>query len=87
MNDVDLPLFVEKKTVNGFYTVQARGIWEMVNDFKGGSFISNLMLDQDKNELIFIDGFLYAPALDKKRNHMQELDLILSSAEPISGEN
>ena len=84
INDVDLPLFVEKKTVNGFYTVQARGIWEMVNDFKGGSFISNLMLDQEKNELVFVDGFLFAPALNKKRNYMQELELIVSSAEPIS---
>lgn len=87
INDIDLPLFVETKTVNGLYTVQARGIWEMVNDFKGGSFISNLMLDQDTNELIFVDGFLFAPALQNKRNFMQELDLILTTIQPISGEN
>lgn len=82
INDVDLPLFVEKKTLNGLYTVQGRGIWEMVNDFKGGAFINNLMLNQDKGELIMVDGFLYAPALNKKRNHMQELEYILSSVEP-----
>ena len=87
INDIDLPLFVEKKTLNGFYTVQARGIWEMVNDFKGGAFISNLLLNQAKNELIFVDGFLFAPGEPEKRDYMQELDLILSSAEPIVGEN
>lgn len=87
INDIDLPLFVEKKTINGVYAVQAKGIWEMVNDFKGGAFISNLLLDQDKGELLFIDGFLFAPGVDKKRNHMQEIDLILSSAEPVGGEN
>ncbi|MEO1257903.1 MAG: DUF4837 family protein [Bacteroidota bacterium] len=87
INDVDLPLFVEKKTLNGLYTVQARGIWEMVNDFKGGAFISNLMLDQDRGELIFVDGFLYAPSIPKKRNYMQELELIISSVEPTAVEN
>ena len=84
INDIDLPLFVEKKTINGYYTVQAKGIWEMVNDFKGGAFISYLMLDQAKNELIFVDAFLYAPGVPEKRNHMQELELILSSTEPIA---
>ena len=87
INDVDLPMFVEKKTLNGHYTVQARGIWDIVNDFKGGAFISNLMLDQSKSELIFIDGFLYAPAVQYKRNHMQELELILSTAEPLGSVN
>ena len=87
INDIDLPLFVEKKTINGQYAVQARGIWEMANDFKGGAFISNLLLDQNKNELLFVDGFLFAPALDKKRNYMQELDLILSSVALVVGEN
>ncbi len=87
INDIDLPLFVEKKTLNNLYTLQAKGIWEIVNDFKGGAFISNLMLDQEKNELLFVDGFLFAPGVEKKRNYMQELELILSSAEPVSGEN
>lgn len=87
INDVDLPMFVEKKTMNGFYTVQARGIWEMVNDFKGGAFVSNLMLDQDRGELIFVDGFLFAPGVAEKRNHMQELEFILTSAHPLAVEN
>ena len=67
--------------------LQARGIWEMVDDFKGGAFISNLMLDQDRGELILVDGFLYAPSIPKKRNYMQEIELIISSAEPTAVEN
>lgn len=82
INDVDLPLFVETKTINGLYTVQAKGIWDIVNDFKGGPFISNLMLDQDRNELIFVDGFIFAPNKDRKRNYMQEMELIIDSAVP-----
>ena len=80
-------MFVEKKTVNGLYTLQARGIWEMVKDFKGGAFISNLMVDNTKGELIFVDGFLYAPSLNKKRNYMQELELVISTVEPMGSEN
>ncbi len=79
INDVDLPLFVENKTINNAYTVQARGIWDIVNDFTGGPFVSNLMLNPKTNELILIDGFIYAPGKDK-RNYMQELEFILSTA-------
>ncbi len=80
INDVDLPLFVEKKQVNNIYTVQARGIWDIVNDFKGGPFISNLMLNPATNELVLVDGFIYAPSKDK-RNYMQEMELIVSTAQ------
>ena len=79
INDVDLPLFVENKTLNNAYTVQAKGVWDMVNDFKGGPFISNLMLNPKTNELVLVDGFVFAPGKDK-RNYMQELELVLATA-------
>lgn len=88
INDVDLPLFVEKKTINGLYTVEAKGIWDIVNDFMGGPFVSYLMLDKANNELIFVEGFVHAPGRIKaddpvqsnKRDLMQEIELIVSSA-------
>jgi hypothetical protein len=79
INDVDLPLFVENKTINNAYTLQAKGIWDIVNDFKGGPFVSNLMLNTKTNELILVDGFVFAPGKDK-RNYMQELELVLATA-------
>lgn len=79
VNDVDLPLFVEKKTINNAYTLQAKGIWDIVNDFKGGPFVSNLMLNTKTNELVLVDGFVFAPGKDK-RNYIQELELVLSTA-------
>ncbi len=79
INDVDLPLFVENKTINNAYTVQAKGIWDIVNDFKGGPFVSNLMLNEKTNELVLVDGFVFAPGKDK-RNYMQELELVLGTA-------
>ncbi len=79
INDVDLPLFVENKTLNNVYTLQAKGVWDMVNDFKGGPFVSNLMLNSKTNELVLVDGFVFAPSKDK-RNYMQELELVLATA-------
>ena len=79
INDVDLPLFVENITLNSAYTVQAKGVWDMVNDFKGGPFVSNLMLNPKTNELVLVDGFVFAPGKDK-RNYMQELELVLATA-------
>ncbi len=78
VNDVDLPLLVSEKTMDGKYTLEARGIWEIENDFMGGAFISYLILDQEKNELIFLDGFVHAPGEDK-RNFMQYLQHILNT--------
>jgi hypothetical protein len=79
INDEDLPLFVENKTINNVYTVQAKGVWDIVNDFKGGPFVTNLMLNPKTNELVLVDGFVFAPGKDK-RNYMQELELVLSTA-------
>jgi hypothetical protein len=79
INDEDLPLFVENLTINARYTVQAKGIWDIVNDFMGGPFVSHLMVDPDKGELVFVDGFVYAPA-EEKRNFMQEMEVIISTA-------
>ncbi len=79
INDVDLPLFVENITLNNAYTVQAKGVWDIVNDFKGGPFVTNLMLNPKTNELVLVDGFVFAPGKDK-RNYMQELELVLATA-------
>jgi hypothetical protein len=79
INDTDLPMFTEILSINNVYTLQAKGIWELENDFLGGPFISNLMLSPDKKTLVLVDGFIYAPGKEK-RNFMQEMELILSSA-------
>jgi hypothetical protein len=77
INDVDLPMYTYVKTVNNRYTVEARGIWELENDYMGGPFISYLIHNKEKGELVFLDGFVYAPEEDK-RNYIQYLEHILS---------
>lgn len=78
INDEDLPLFVENVRVNGQFGIEARGIWDIENDFMGGPFLSYLILNPDTNELLFIDGFVHAPSKGK-RDFMQQLAYVLKS--------
>ena len=68
------------KTINNNYALEARGVWELENDFMGGPFISYLIHNPQKGELLFIDGFVYSPG-ERKREYMQHLEHIISSVE------
>lgn len=73
INDVDLPMYAGETEVNGAYAWEVRGIWEMENDFMGGSFVSYLLHDKGKGRLVMVDGFVYAPG-KKKRDYMMHLE-------------
>tara|TARA_B110000977_G_C11081078_1_gene492968 strand:- start:2490 stop:3494 length:1005 start_codon:yes stop_codon:yes gene_type:complete len=60
------------------YTIEMRGLWTMVNDFLGGSFISHALLDEKNQSIVYVEGFLYCPK-ERKRYHLQELEAVLSS--------
>jgi len=76
VNREDLPIIYNTTRVRGHYAVEARGIWEIVDDYMGGAFISYLVLNANTNELLFIDGFLHAPG-EEKRDLMEHLDYII----------
>lgn len=76
VNREDLPIIYNTTRVRSHYAVEARGIWEIVDDYMGGAFISYLVLNANTNELLFIDGFLHAPG-EEKRDLMEHLDYII----------
>ncbi len=76
INDTDLPLFTETTEVNGYYAIQGKGIWEMENAYMAGPFVSYLLHHPSQKELLFLDGFVFAPG-HKKRDMMEELDYVL----------
>ena len=78
VNDDDLPLYVEGTTLNGNFALKANGIWEIENDFMGGSFVSYLIHNPNTGELVMADGFLFAPG-KAKREAMQQLENVLST--------
>jgi len=77
-NDEDLPMFINSKNIGSAYGIEARGIWEMENDFMGGPFIHYAILSPDKKRIIYMDGFIHAPSKEK-RKYMQYLEVIFNS--------
>ncbi|MBK8502745.1 MAG: DUF4837 family protein [Saprospiraceae bacterium] len=83
-NPIDLPVYTQSVRMGEAYAVEARGIWEMVGDFLGGPFVSYLILNETKSELIYIEAFILAPG-ERKRNQMLYLEHILSSFQLNAG--
>ena len=79
VNTEDLPSFYYTDAVNGMFSAELRGIWEMENEFMGGPFESRLLLDEKNARIHLMDGFIYAPTKEK-RDLMQQLDYILRTA-------
>ncbi|MFP4525548.1 MAG: DUF4837 family protein [Bacteroidales bacterium] len=78
MTEPEIDPFFEEETVNGNDVVIMRGLWRVKNDFMGGPFITFSFTNKDKTKVITVEGFLYAPKLDK-RNHVRKLEAILYS--------
>jgi hypothetical protein len=61
--------------LKGIYVKELRGLWQMQGDFMGGPFISYSMVDEQRNRVITIDGYVYAPKFDK-REFIRELEAL-----------
>jgi len=66
--------------VNGVYSVILRGLWRVEGDLMGGPFVSKSYWDKNRNEIITVEGFMYAPS-HKKRNHLRQLESVIHSLE------
>lgn len=73
VTDSIFPVMVQKTTINNNYAIMIRGLWRVEGDFMGGPFLSFLIHDRTKEELIFIDAFLYAPRFDK-REYIKQME-------------
>lgn len=61
---------------NGRYTAEIRGRWTMVNDFMGGPFVSFTQLDEKRNRVVTVEGYVYAPNEDKQK-FLREVEAVL----------
>ncbi len=68
-----------RDTVGGFYAVETRGLWKMLDgESMGGPFVSLTRLDQVNGRVVTAEVFLFA-AGQKKRNAMRQIEAILYS--------
>ncbi len=66
----------------GNYAVKTQGVWKMMGDFMGGSYINYTILDEKRSRIITLDGFLYAPT-DDKRDLLRQIEAMLLSTQII----
>ncbi|WP_299105426.1 DUF4837 family protein [uncultured Tenacibaculum sp.] len=64
--------------INGKKAYETRGKWEVKNDFMAGPFLNYTVVDKKNNRLIIVEGFTYAPSVNK-RDFIFELEAIAKS--------
>jgi hypothetical protein len=57
---------------------ETRGKWEVKDMYMAGPFLSYTVVDEANNRLVVVEGFTYAPAINK-RDYMFELEAILKT--------
>jgi hypothetical protein len=70
------PVMMKEMVRDSTYVVELRGLWKLENAFMGGPFISFTSLDEKRNRIVTVEGFVHAPSLDK-RIYVRELEAIL----------
>ena len=70
------PVSCDTISVHGKFTVRLRGLWEMKNDMMGGPFVSLSRLDEKTQQIVTVEGFVFAPSM-AKRNLIRRMESML----------
>ncbi len=65
-------------SLNGVYVNELRGLWDMHGDFMAGPYINYTLVDEKRNRVICLDGYVYAPKFDK-REYVRELEALIKT--------
>ena len=73
----DLPISYREFMLNERYTTELKGLWKLEGPgFMAGPFISLSTVDKERNRIITVEGYVFAPNKDK-RNYLRQLEAIL----------
>jgi hypothetical protein len=84
--EMALPPISAELNLNGRYAIETRGLWKLEGDFMGGPFVNYVFLDEEKNQIVMIDAFLYSPK-KPKRDLLMQLESIAYSIKELKIEN
>lgn len=73
-----IPVFTERVNFNGHFAVEARGLWKVSDNSRGGPFVSYTIVDEEEGLIYYIEGYVDSPGT-RKKNFMRELEAILST--------
>ena len=65
--------------IDGKFSFETKGTWEIKDDFMAGPFLNYAIKDEENNRFLIIEGFTYAPSMEK-RDLQFELESIIKSA-------
>jgi hypothetical protein len=74
--DQSYPIYFSKARLDGKAAYATKGTWRLKDSFMFGPFVNYMILDPDKNRILFIEGFSYSPSRDK-RDFMHELESVI----------
>ena len=60
------------------YAMLVRGLWQVENDYMGGPFVLNVVLDEQRNRILYMMAYVYAPD-GEKRNLIRQVESIIFS--------
>lgn len=77
------PAFQEYVLKGEQYIAEIRGLWKMAEGQPmGGPFVSYSLLDEERNRVVTVEGYVFAPG-HKKRNLVRQLESILTTIEIV----
>lgn len=76
----DYPVEFSEAELAGVYASELRGLWNLEGAIMGGPFVCKAVLDQPRNRVIYLHGFIFAPGKDK-RNYFRQVEAMINSLE------
>ncbi|WP_420316678.1 DUF4837 family protein [Ekhidna sp.] len=73
-----IPVFTERVNFNNHFAVEARGLWKISDNSRGGPFIGYAIVDEEEGLIYYIEGYVDSPGT-RKKNLVRELEAILST--------
>lgn len=73
------PIYSEFMYKEQFYT-ELKGLWKLEKGFMGGPFVSVSTVDQKRNRIVTVEGFVFAPKF-QKRTYLRQMESIIYSLE------
>ena len=74
---IDDEIVFRQGAYNGAFVSELRGLWRLDNYPMGGPFLMRAVVDEAKSRVIVMDGYVYYPAREQKRNHIRSLEAIM----------
>jgi hypothetical protein len=75
-----LPPIMKEFKLDDRYVAELRGLWKLENGAMGGPFVSLSTVDEERNRVITVEGFVFAAGLDK-REFLRQVESILYTLE------